>query len=90
MTTVSLTVIFRPFQSIVAFWISSPTFLGAYQLIAIAETTYHTERTDLGGQSGRRSALSTDSTEIDYKTVISNFQERSKNTHPNITLNFTY
>ena len=29
LTTVSLTVIFRPFQSIVAFWISSPTFLGA-------------------------------------------------------------
>ena len=32
LTTVNLTVILRPFQSMVAFWISSPTFLGAYKL----------------------------------------------------------
>ena len=63
-TTVSLTVIFRPFQSMVAFWISSPTFVGAYPVKGGKENANHTERTNLGGKSSGRSTFTTDSTEI--------------------------
>ena len=63
-TTVSLTVIFRPFQSMVAFWMSSPTFLGAYPINRQEENPHHTERTNLGGKSSGRSTFTTDSTEI--------------------------
>ena len=63
-TTVSLTVIFRPFQSMVAFWMSSPTFLGAYPINRLEENPHHTERTNLGGKSSGRSTFTTDSTEI--------------------------
>lgn len=76
---VSWTVTRRPFQSPVALAMSSPTFLGDYpgtrkkvasdacvpSWFAHHPPTHETQGTDLGSQSGRRTDLTTNGTEVD-------------------------